>query len=158
MSRTYSISFTDVAVSALQDLFEVLCGSGKWFILEELVIGQRSDFGDAEAEGLMVLIRRASAGYTTGSGGSAGTAVKHTSLDVAFSGTAKVNNTTQATGTLTTLRDCPFNVQGECEYFPTSGKVAYAFNAGEALVVSISSAPVDALTMSGTVVITEYDA
>jgi hypothetical protein len=156
MSRLYAISFTNVAVSAAQDLFEIIGATGKPFILHEVTVSQDSDFGDAAAEGLSLIIKRATAGYTTGSGGTTPTPGKLATNDGAAGSTAKVNNTTVAvvgSGTLTTLRADGFNVQGGYQYLPTP-ETRMTFLGGEAAIVTIT-APADALTMSGTAIIEE---
>lgn len=157
MGRVYSIPFSAVAISLAQDLFEVLAAAGKPFVLREVVFAQSSDYGDAAAEGLSILIKRAAGTYTSGSGGTTVTPAKHLTNDAAAGPTAEVNNTTQAaagTGTLTTIRAEAFNVQAGYQYLPPP-EDRPLFLPGEACVVSIT-APVDAITGSGTLVIEEF--
>lgn len=162
MGRVYHVPFSAAAVSAAVDVFEVLAASGKPFTLTEVVISQSSDYGDAAAEGLSVLVKRASGAYTTGSGGSTVTPAKSLTQDAAAGPTAKILNTTQAvagSGTLTTLRAEAFNAQFGYAYRPrqnfpgTDERITFA--AGEACVVSIT-APADAITLSGTLVFEEF--
>ena len=156
MGRFYSVPFSAVAVSAAQDLFEVLASSGKPFILHEVVVAQSSDYGDAEAEGLSILIKKATGSYTSGSGGSTVTPAKHATNDAAAGPTAEINNTTQASagsGALTTIRAEAFNVQAGYQYLPTPEQ-RITFLAAEAVVVSVT-APADAITVSGTLVFEE---
>lgn len=156
MGRMYSVPFSSTAVSAAVDLFEVLAAAGKPFVLHEIVIAQSSDFGDASAEGLSILIKRATGSYTSGSGGSTVTPAKHLTNDAAAGPTAEVLNTSQAaagSGALTTIRAEAFNVQGGYQYLPTP-ESRLVFLATEACVVSMT-APADALTVSGTLVFEE---
>ncbi len=156
MGRLYSVPFSAVSVSAAQDVFEVLAASAKPFYLHEVGIAQSSDFGDAQAEGLSVLIKRATGSYTSGSSGSTVTPAKHNTNDAAAGPTAEVNNTTQASagsGALTTVRAEAFNVQSGYQYLPPPEQ-RYFFLSAEAVVVSIT-APADAVTMSGTLVFEE---
>jgi hypothetical protein len=156
MGRFYTASFSAVSVSAAVDVFEVLAASGKPFVLHEVVIAQSSDYGDAAAEGLSVLIKRATGSYTSGSGGSTATPAKHATNDAAAGPTAETNNTTQASagsGTLTTLRAEAFNAQAGYQYLPPPEQ-RYVFLPAEACVVSIT-APADALTLSGSLVFEE---
>lgn len=156
MGRFYSVPFSAVSVSAAQDLFEVLAASGKPFWLHEIVVAQSSDYGDAQAEGLSILIKRATGSYTSGSGGSTVTPVKHLTNDAAAGPTAEVNNTSQAaagSGALATIRAEAFNVQAGYQYLPAPEQ-RYFFLPAEACVVSIT-APADAVTMSGTLVFEE---
>ncbi len=156
MGRFYSIPFSAVAVSAAQDLFEVLAGTGKPFLLHEIVLAQSSDFGDAAAEGLSLLLKKATGSYTSGSGGTTPTPVPHQTGDSAAACTTEVNNTTQAatgSGALTTVRAEAFNVQAGWQYLPTPETRLY-FRPAEACVLSVT-VPADAITLSGTMVIEE---
>jgi hypothetical protein len=156
MGRLYSVPFSATAVSAAVDVFEVLASAAKPFILHEVVLAQSSDYGDAAAEGLSVLIKRATGSYTSGSGGSTVTPAKHATNDAAAGPTAETNNTTQAaagSGALTTIRADAFNVQAGYQYLPTPEQRPF-FLAAEACVVSIT-APADAITLSGTLVFEE---
>lgn len=156
MGRRYSVPFSAVSVSAAQDLFEILAASGKPFFLVEVVVAQSSDYGDTAAEGLSILIKRATGSYTSGSGGSTPGATKHLTNDASAGPTPEANNTTQAaagSGALTTIRADAFNVQGGYQYLPPPEDRLF-FLAGEAVVVSVTG-PADALTMSGTLVFEE---
>jgi hypothetical protein len=155
MGRFYSIPFSAVSVSAAQDAFEILASSAKPFWLHEVTLAQSSDYGDAQAEGLSVLIKRGITN-TSGSGGSTVTPVKHQTNDAAAGPTAEVNNTSQATssgGSLTTVRAEAFNVQAGYQYLPPPEQ-RILFLAAEMCVVSIT-APADAVTLSGTAIIEE---
>jgi hypothetical protein len=156
MGRFYSVPFSATAVTAAVDLFEVLAATGKPFVLHEVVVSQSSDYGDTAAEGLSLLIKRATGAYTSGSGGSTVTPAKHHTNDAAAGPTAEVCNTTQAasgSGALTTLRAEAFNVQGGFQYLPPPEE-RILFLAAEACVVSVT-APADSLTVSGTLVFEE---
>lgn len=156
MGRFYSASFSATSVSAAVDCFEILAATGKPFILHEVVLSQSSDYGDSAAEGLSVLIKRATGSYTSGSGGSTATPAKHATNDAAAGPTAETNNTTQASagsGALTTIRAEAFNVQAGYQYLPPPEQ-RLAFLPSEACVISLT-APADAITLSGTVVFEE---
>ena len=156
MGRFYSVPFSATSVSAAVDVFEVLATTAKPFFLHSIVIAQSSDYGDAQAEGLSVLIKRATGSYTSGSGGSTVTPAKHATNDAAAGPTAEVCNATQASagsGALTTIVADAFNVQGGYQYLPPPEQRLF-FLAAEAVVVSIT-APADAVTLSGTLVFEE---
>lgn len=156
MGRFYSVPFSATSVSAAVDCFEVLAASGKPFILHSVSLAQSSDYGDAAAKGLSVLIKRATGSYTSGSGGSSPTVAKHLTNDAAAGVTAEANNTTQAaagSGTLTTVVADAWNVQGGYQYLPPP-EHRITFLPTEACIVSIT-APTDAITLSGTMVIEE---
>jgi hypothetical protein len=156
MGRIYEIPIVPTASPAAAfDAFEVLAASGKPFVLHEIVLGQSSDYGDAAAEGLSIQIKRATGSYTSGSGGSSVTPTKDTN-EASAGPTAEVMNTTQAaagSGALTTLRCEAFNIQSGYQYLPPP-EHRKTFLATEALVISIS-APADAVTVAGSVVIEE---
>lgn len=158
MGRYYSVSFSGVAVSAIQDLFEIKAAAGKPVTLHEVVIEQSSDYGDSAAEGLGIVIKRGTGAITGGSGGSgAVTPAKHNTSDAAASALAETNNTTQAVaggGTITTIRAEAFNVQAGWQYLPLR-EDRIIFLAAEYCIVSLTGAPADALTMSGTLVFEE---
>lgn len=157
MGRFYTTNFSATAVSAAVDCFEILAAAGKPFIVHEIVLAQSSDYGDAAAEGLSVLIKKATGSYTSGSGGSTHTPSKHLTNDAAAGPTTETNNTTQASagaGALTTIRAEAFNVQAGYQYLPTPEQ-RIMFLPTEALVVSIT-APADAVTLSGSVIFEEF--
>lgn len=153
MGRIYSVQFNNVAVSAAQDLFEIVAPADAAVVLHSLIVGQSSDAGDAEAELLRWLILR---GHTTsGSGGSSVTPVPLAAGDAAFGGTAEANNTTAATGgTPATVHADVFNVALGIQYRPTPEE-RIIISPSQRLVVNLPGAPADALTMSGTAIIEE---
>jgi hypothetical protein len=161
MGRIYSIPLTNSAgvagtgATLIEDAFEITAASGKPFWLHEVVIGQTSDFGDAQAEGLPFIVKKG-IGHTAGSGGQSVTPAKHLTNDAAAGATAKICNTTQAVvgaGSLTTIRGDGWNVQGGEQYLPTP-ETRILFLPAEACVISLA-APADALTLIGTAVIEE---
>lgn len=156
MGRMYSVPFSATSVSTAIDAFEVLASTAKPFFLHSVTLAQSSDYGDAQAEGLSVLIKRATGSYTSGSGGSTVTPAKHLTNDAAAGPTAEVCNTTQSSagsGALTTILADAWNVQGGYQYLPPPEQRLF-FLAAEACVVSIT-APADAITLSGTLVFEE---
>jgi hypothetical protein len=146
----FSVTFSGVAVSAAQDLFELVAPADSKIAIREIRIGQYSDFGDAAAEILGLTVIR---GFTTsGSGGSSATPVNrqgHTGVAAATT-TAEVNNTTVAQdGTSVTLLADAWNIQTPYLYIP---------DVDERIVIPVSgrvviriTAPADSLTMNGTV-------
>lgn len=160
MGRIYTVSFSGVAATASQDLFEVKAGAGKPFILHELIVTQDTDYGDAQAEGFRVKLIRATGAYTTGSGGSTPTASPHQTSDTAAGVTAKVNNTTAAvagSGALTTLRAEAFNIQAGWQYLPVpEDRIFFAAGSNaEACILNLVSTPADSVTLSGSMVFEE---
>ena len=151
MGRMYTASFGGVAVTAIQDLFEVNAPSDATVAIHSIAVGQSSDYGDSEAEGLRVQISRAPT--ASGTGGSTLTPRPHEEGDAAFGGTVEANNTGQATGTVTIHEDT-FNVQAGWAYKPTPEE-RIVISPGGRLVVELPVAPGEALTMSGSITFEE---
>lgn len=150
MGRVYSASFSEVAVTAAQDLFEVVAPADASVIIHAVTITQSSDAGDAQAEMLPILIHR---GTATGSGGSTVTPSPLQVGDTAFGGTVEANNTAQSVeGTFLHAED--FNVQIGFYFLPPP-EDRPVVSPSALFIVELKSAPSDSLTMSGTVVFEE---
>jgi hypothetical protein len=146
----FSATFSAVAVSAAQDLFEIVAPADSRIAIREIRIGQYSDFGDAAAEILGLTVIK---GFTTsGAAGSTATAVNrqgHTGA-AASTSTVEINNTTLAQdGTGVTVLADAWNIQTPYLYIP---------DVDERIVIPVSgrvviriTAPADSLTMNGTV-------
>lgn len=148
-----SATFSAVAVSAAQDLFEIVAPSNRRVCIREIRIGQYSDAGNAEAEMLSILLMRGHT--TTGSGGAAVTAAHlQSGGGVRSQSTIASNNTTVATGgnPVTLLADS-FNVQAGFRFYPVPDERLW-LEPGQRMVVRIT-APADALTMNGTILFEE---
>lgn len=147
-------TFAAVAVTAAQDVFEIVAPASSRLTIREIRLGQYSDPGDAQAEMLSVQIIR---GYTTsGSGGASVTPVNLSPVSGAAAATATVerNNTTVAQdGTGSVLLADTFNVMGGWRYYPVPEE-RIEVGVSQRLVVRIT-APADALTMNGTLVYEE---
>lgn len=151
--RIYAVTFSAVAVSAAQDLFEITPADDKPVKIVGIELGQSSDAGDAQDEVLQISIIR---GHTTsGSGGSAPTPAPLNPGDSAAGFTAEVNNTTIAsTGTTNTLHTGCWNVRaGYINWFPEGARPMAG--QGNTTIVVRQTAPADAITMSGTLYVEE---
>lgn len=155
----YTATFSGVAVSADQDIFEIVAGPSVHVAIRRIILGQYSEFGDAAAELLPIKIIR---GHTTaGSGGStvvpcqlAQQATKTSTSAVA------INNTTPAAnGTPEVLWSESWNVMAGFVY-PTvfapmvSGRDSMALiriGPGQRLVVNLATDPADEITLSGSI-------
>lgn len=154
-SRVFSSTFNGVAVSAAQDVFEITASAERRLRIIEIRLGQYSDFGDAQAELLSILVVR---GYTvSGSGGSANTPRNINSSSVKTpTATVETNNTTVAnTGTPHVLIADSWNVAAGAWIAPRAGEHIYLAKS-ERLVVRIT-APTDAVTLNGTLMFEEID-
>lgn len=153
--RVYTATFDGTAVTVGADIFEIIPASNRPIAVVGLFLGQSSDVGDAAEEILRYQIIR---GYTTsGSGGT--TAAAGPALDefeAAAGFTFEACNTTGATGgTPVILHSGTFNVRvGEPLWFPP-GMQPRCSAAQNRLVVRLTAAPADSLTMTGTIYIEE---
>jgi len=148
--RMYAVVFEEVAVTAVQDFFEINAPADSAVVLHSCVITQSSDFGDAASEMLSVLIHR---GSTSGSGGSTPTPTPLSLGDAAFGGTTEANNTAQSTeGTFLWAES--FNIQVGLHYFPTPD-MQIVISPSDRLIIELQTAPTDSLTMSGVAIIEE---
>jgi hypothetical protein len=149
MARIYTAAFDNIAVSAAQDLFEIAPAATAGVVIHKLLIGQSSDYGDAQAEGLRLLIIRGAT--STGTGGATITPANTIPGGAAASSTVKRNNTTAATGgTPVTLHADCFNVQAGYQFIWTP-ETRLAVAPSSRVVVNLPAAPVDAITMSATI-------
>lgn len=153
MGRMYTVEFADVAVTAAQDLFEVVAAADSIVALHAIYINQNSDVGDAAEEMLTVKIQ--SGQTTSGSGGTAPTAVPLALGDAAFGGTVEVNNTTEASaGTIVDHHSDTFNIRTGWQYIPTP-EMRKVLSPSGRMTITLITVPADSLTMSGTVYIEE---
>ena len=152
MGRMYTAIFAGVTVDQIQDLFELNAPSDAVVILHSITLGQDTDYGDADAEGLEVRISRATG---SGSGGTAPTARPHEVGSPAFGGTVEVNNTTQATGTTELYVDV-FNIQAGWQYRPTPEE-RFVLSPSGRLVLELTTDPQDSagVVMSGSITFEE---
>ncbi len=150
MGIMYTASFTEVAVSAAQDIFELTAPSDAAVIIHSCYIGQSSDFGDSAAEGLPINITRYSTG---GSGGSTLTERPHEVGSPASGSSVEANNTTQG-GTPVVVASDDFNVQAGWQYRPTPEERITVSPSG-IIAIELPAAPSDALTMSGSLTFEE---
>jgi hypothetical protein len=153
MGRFYVVQFNSVAVTAAQDLFEIVVPSGITMALHRVRVSQESDAGDSASEQLPFSLSRGPVGYTRGGGGTSITLVKHLTGDSSAIITASGNNTTRASG-LTKIFEEAENVHNGWDYFPAPEHRLY-FRHGEACVVGLENAPTDSLTMEGYAIIEE---
>lgn len=152
--RIYSVSFENVAVTALQDFFEISPADDHPVVILAVYIDQFSDVGDTAEELLRYKIIRGHA--TSGSGGSAATPRPLDPGDAAAGFAAEVNNTTIAsTGTAVDLHAGAFNIRaGLALIFPP--ELTPVANQGNGtIVVRLIAAPADSLSMSGTIYVGE---
>lgn len=156
ISRFYTVSFSAVGVTAVQDLFELKAGASvSRLILHGFEVFQSSD---TDAEVLRVTVKRRTSGYTSGSGGSTATPRPGYNAETAATFTAEINNTTQAsdgTGAVVTLVETGWYNLNPCIWTPPSDQFVVDCGTSQALLISLETAPADSLTMSGTAYVEE---
>ncbi len=171
----YTVPLSAVAVSAAQDLFEIVSFRGGNVRVDQIMVAQYSDFADAEDEILSLLVMR---GHTTaGSGGAAVTPRPWNRYANAAKFTAARNNTTVASaGTPHTLIADGFNVRAgyywkappvdlkglklllnSAPYGGVADRMPEQIIVGpsERLVLRIT-VPADVITMNATIVVDEF--
>lgn len=150
--RSYKVPFNG-ALSAAADLFEIVAPAAGVIRLVSLTMGQSSDYGDAQAEGLTLTIKRGNT--SSGSGGNASvTPAKDNSSDAAAAGSYETGNTTQASGgTPETPWTDSVNVQAGYQWVWAAGTEITVRNS-ERMVISLS-APGDSLTWAATIGVIE---
>lgn len=150
MSRFYSVSIDNGAVTAATDLFELTAATNIPIRIWGWNISQDTDTGDAAEEVLQLYLKHA---VTAGSGGTAVTPSRHVPSDVAASATCNRNVSTAATGgTVVATRGWNIRMPEDHWFTPESAPV---FHAGNDPVVLSNSAPADSITVSGYLIFEE---
>jgi hypothetical protein len=153
MARIYSALFSGVAVTAQQDLFELNCPADAVLVLHAIHLSQSTEVGDAQEEGLSILLK--SGQTTSGSGGTAPTAVPLSFGDPAFGGTVEVNNTTKASvGTIVTHYAWNWNVRMPFDVIWTP-ETRPMFSPSRRGTLELGTTPADSITMSGWILFEE---
>lgn len=159
VGQIYVATFSDIAISAAQDLFEIVAPATSRIVLREFEFGQHSDAGDALADMLPLEIIR---GYTTsGSGGASVTPVPMVPWSDAPTAAATIerNNTTiAANGSPKILRATAFNVMGGYRYYPGYRGERIMLDFSQRLVIRLSAAPSSEISCYGTLVFEEIGA
>lgn len=143
--RKYTVSFQNVAISAVQDVISLIAGSSKALALHHVNLGQITG---VTVSNLRMRLRMLPVTVTNGSGGSAPTPQKTNPSDAAATFTARANDTTQATssGTAVDLYPDVFNtINGFVWYPPIIGHPPICPISG-AFILSLDTAPGSAIT------------
>lgn len=151
MGRRYTVFFENVAITALQDLFEVLGATDSVTFVDGFRVFQTSDVGDAAEEILRLQTVRGIGTVTSGSGGTTATAQPNDDGDAAFGGTVEVNNTTRmaaGTGSLETLEIPGWNVRIPYDFYYTP-ETRPIITPGNRWTLALPAAPADELSVSG---------
>lgn len=142
--RVYSFSFSEVAVSAQQDFFQIEAQTVPAKLLA-VYLSQSSDVGDAAAEGLSILIRRVTDTVTNDV-----TEVKMDGGDGAALANLAINETTELTTGAEIVHAEAWNiVQGPFIYLPPP-ELRPIIKIADTIVVNLNTTPADEITVSGT--------
>ena len=151
-AQTYWVVFEQIAVTAVQDFFEITAPADSAVELHEVKLSQTTDVGDSAEEMLSTVIQTGAT--TSGSGGAAAT--PSTNLGGAAAGTAaEVNNTTEASaGTILNRYRDSWNIRAGWHYLPLP-EDRIILSPSARLTVTLITTPGDSLTMDGTLVFSE---
>lgn len=153
MSGVYTVQFNGVAVTAQQDLFELVAASGKPIVILGFSLSQSTEVGDTAEEALSILLK--SGQSTSGSGGSAPTPVANDSTMASAGFAAEANNTTKAsTGTIVTHGAWNWNIRVPLDVLFTQEQ-QLVMAASRRCTLELATTPADSVTMSGTIWIQE---
>ena len=154
----FTASFAAVAITAAQDLFEIVAPANSRVRILEIDIGQYTDFGDAAAEIIPLSIHR---GHTvSGSGGSTVTPTNVSPYSRVAGTTVEANNTTVATTSGVLLWSTAWHIQAGFIWRQPEDVQRNAFRRHiilkptQRLVIRIG-APADSITTNGTVMFEE---
>ena len=153
--RRYRVQVTGVAISAAQDLWEILSAADSVTLVHAFHIGQSSDVGDAAEEIPSILVKRGIGSVTSGTGGTTPTPQPDHDGDAAFGGTVEANNTTKmatGSGTIEQVGAFNWNVRIPQE-FPFLRP--FVISPSNRLTFELESAPGDALTVNLTLELEE---
>jgi hypothetical protein len=146
--RQYTVQFNGVAVTAQQDFFEIVGATTKLTKLKRVILSQTTDVGDAQEEGLLILIK--SGQTTSGTGGTAPAVEQLDAGDGVESATAEANNTTKASaGTIVTHHPESWNVRAPFEWPRDPDVEGIPLGNGRRATVELATTPVDSITISG---------
>ena len=156
MGIMYSMQFSNVAVTVVQDFFSIKAVTNSVCIIHEVHIGQETEEGDAQAEMLSWSIVYG-AGSTVGSGGSPVTPNPiefHSTASVAGA-TGRANDTTEISGgALTTIHADAFHVAAGLHYVPTP-QARPVVSGSDFLAIALLEAPADSIDFYGTLIFEE---
>lgn len=150
MGLLYTSGFQAVAVTAAQDLLSLLTTAACPIKLHYFSCGQSTDVGDAAEEILRIRLRR---GMTTvGSGGSTPAEVPLLRGGRTALADARANDTTPASnGTIEEVWEECWNIRSPFIWMPTP-EMRVDCGVSMRIAFNLPAAPIDSLTMSGTIV------
>ena len=151
MGRMYSVSFTEVAVTAQQDFFQIE-GVTVPATIHAVYLSQSSDVGDASAESLSILIRRVTDTLTNVTG-----EAQCDTGDSAANADLNVNDTTELVTGAQNVHSEAWNIAMPFVYLPPP-ELRIVVPVGDVVTVNLNTTPADSLTISGTLYFEEKGA
>lgn len=143
MGRLFSVSFSEVDVTAQQDLFQIEAITTP-AIIHAVYLSQSSDVGDASSEGFSVLIRR-----VTDTVSNSATEVALDTGDSAANANLNVNQTTELVAGAATIHSEAWNILTPFIYLPPP-ELRPIVKISDSIVVNLNTTPNDSVIMSGT--------
>ena len=146
MGRVYTSSIhISAAFTAQIDIFELLAAANKPLLLHTFELGQVTEVGDAQEEGLTLVLKRVTGAPTSGTGGGTGTFNVTTPNDAAAGATLETGNTTKLTGgTSVELARFGWNVRAPLPYIPMPEE-KITLDQATRLVLELVTTPVDSI-------------
>lgn len=150
MGVMYSVEFNSVAVTVVQDLFQIEAVTVP-ILIHQVSVSQHTDVGDAAAESLLIQLR----GEITDAVTDDLAAVPYTSgRATANLSNLAINETTQIVTGVTDVYSEAWNIALPFIWMPPP-EMRYLLSVGDAFVVDLATTPADSLTMHGTVIFEE---
>lgn len=151
MGAIYSAEVDTAGTTVAIDFFELLAPSDAVVIIHEIRISQSTEFADAQAEQLEILVKRVVGAPTSGSGGATPTEQPFEFGSPAAGVVVEAGNTTKLTGgTQANLIREGFNVQIGWLYIPPP-ELRIVLSPDQRLVVELVDAPADAIDLHGVI-------
>lgn len=154
MPRTYTVSFRNVAIAAVQDLISLKGSTGKICRLNRADL-QMTAVTLTTAQGMNINVKYSSATITLGSGGSTPTPRPTDPGDAAASFSCHANDTSQATtsGAFVDITPSGGHIYSGFSY--NWGQKGPIFGLNTGVVFELATAPAASVTMSGSVEVEE---
>ena len=151
MARMYTVSFTEVAVTAQQDLFQLEANTIP-VTIHGVMLSQTSDVGDSAAENLSIIIARVTDAVTDDLA-----AVQADVGDATQLADIAINETVELVTAIANFHTEAWNIALPFIWMPPP-EMRLIVDVSNAMVVNLNTTPADSLTMSGTMYFTEEGA
>ena len=151
MGRMYTVQFSEVAVTAQQDLFQIEALVVP-AILHGVFLSQTTDVGDAAAENLSIRFHRVTDAVTNDLA-----EVKLDPGSAAANADLAVNETTELVTGLEVIHSEAWNIAMPFVWMPPP-EMRIIVPIGNVVCVNLNTTPADSVTMSGTLYFEEFGA